>query len=73
MAAREKEYKKVLTKADQGIYVYIPIEIDDDVERMEIHYDYTPWQPKGSAWKNDVDVLVLDEKGNDVGTRGSVI
>lgn len=73
MAAREKEYKKILTKADQGIYVYIPIEIDDDVERMEIHYDYTPWQPKGSAWKNDVDVIVLDEKGNDVGTRGSVI
>lgn len=73
MPAIEKEYIKKITKADEFIYVYIPIEIEDDVERLEIHYDYSPWKFKGSGWRNDVDVIVLDELGNDVGTRGSFI
>ena len=66
-------YEKILKKEDEGIYIYIPIEIGDGVERMEISYEYSPWKFKGSAWRNDVDVIVVDEKGKDVGTRGSLI
>ncbi len=66
-------YEKILKREDHGIYIYIPIEIEEGVERLEISYEYSPWKFKGSAWRNDVDLLVVDEKGNDVGTRGSVI
>lgn len=71
--SRVTTYEKILRKEDEGIYIYIPIEIEEDVERLEISYDYTPWRPKGSAWLNDVDMILIDDKGCDVGTRGSVI
>ena len=61
--------RKILRKEDEGIYIYIPIEIEEDVERLEISYDYTPWRPKGSAWLNDVDMILIDDKGCDVGTE----
>lgn len=73
MSVSIKEYTKILKKEEEGQYIYIPIEIEKGAERLEINYDYIPWRPKGSAWKNDIDVIVTDDTGEDVGTRGSAI
>jgi len=57
-------------------YIYIPFEVPENVERMEIRYtyegDHANSRQTGKE-KNVIDFALLDNNGDDIGTRGSEI
>lgn len=57
-------------RAEEGRAEEVYFDIPEGVERIEIVYDYLR-RPKGDAWENEIDLAVVDNNGNDVGTRGT--
>ena len=57
-------------KEDNIMYHFFPIEVGEDIGRIELFYDFYPERVKGEAWVNEVGICLKDPDGVDVGTRG---
>ena len=57
-------------KEDNVMYHFFPIEVDENVGRIECCYDFYPETVRGEMWKNEVGICIKDPSGVDVGTRG---
>lgn len=57
-------------KEDNVMYHFFPIEVGEDIGRIELFYDFYPERVKGEAWVNEVGICLKDPDGVDVGTRG---
>ncbi len=65
-----------IKKEDEKKYFFLPFDIPDGVETLKINYSYKGDRDDArvtSKLKNVVDFGLLDENGDDVGTRGSEI
>lgn len=68
------EYK--ITPENRKSYIYIPFEVPQNVERMEVRYTYDGDHVNARQTekeKNVIDFALLDNNGDDIGSRGSEI
>ena len=57
-------------KEDNIMYHFFPIDVTEDIGRIEFYYDFYPERVKGEMWVNEVGICLKDPSGMDVGTRG---
>lgn len=65
-----------IEKNDQKQYYFLPFDVPDNVERMDITYSYTGDKDDSRVTENEKNVIdfgLLDENGDDMGTRGSEV
>lgn len=63
-----------IEKKDEKQYYFMPFDVPEGVESMEISYSYTGDNVNSrvsNEEKNVIDIGLRDEKGDDIGTRGS--
>lgn len=63
-----------IEKTDEKKYFFLPFEVIENVEKLEISYSYDGDSADSRVTgqeKNVIDFGLLDENGDDVGTRGS--
>lgn len=68
------EYR--IEKKDEKRYYFLPFEVPENVERMDISYSYTGDKDDSRVTgneKNVIDFGLLDQNGDDMGTRGSEV
>lgn len=68
------EYR--IEKTDEKKYFFLPFEVPENVEKMDIRYSYTGDKENARVTgneKNVIDFGLLDENGDDMGTRGSEV
>lgn len=68
----ENKYEIIVNK-DTQVFTRFPFEIPEGIEKMEVEYSYSPERPETGTWRNQINLAILDNEGNDVGTRGSQI
>lgn len=71
-----KEIEIIIKKEQERTYFSIPFEVPEDIEKMEISYSYEgndQSSRKTEYEKNVIDLGLRDEKGDDIGTRGSSV
>lgn len=63
-----------IEKADEKKYFFLPFDVPENVEMLEVNYSYEGDKADSRVTekeKNVIDFGLIDEKGDDVGTRGS--
>ncbi|MFA5449923.1 MAG: CehA/McbA family metallohydrolase [Clostridia bacterium] len=70
------ELTRFITKEEEKSYIYLPFEVPDGIERLELLYSYDGDALNSRVTRNEknvIDMALIDESGRDVGTRGSEI
>lgn len=65
-----------IDKSREKEYIYIPFDVPENVERLDIDYQYEGNDKDSRVTgyeKNVIDLALLDENGDDAGTRGSEV
>ena len=74
MKTQTKKIKYDIKKSDERKYRYIPLEIPENVETIEIKPSYTGDEANSNVTdeaKNVIDFALVDEDGDDLGSSGS--
>lgn len=68
--------KQKVLKEQEKSYIHLPFEVPEGIEKLEIKYYYEGDEANSLVTgedKNVIDLAVLDQNGNDVGTRGNSV
>lgn len=67
------KFELSIKKDNPTIFYPFELDIPDGTERLNVKYTYSPREVEGTIWVNEIDLALVDEFGNDVGTRCSTI
>lgn len=76
MKAESKKNEHDIKKEDEKKFIFLPLEIPDNVETIEIKPGYTGDEASSTitdSEKNVIDFALIDENGDDIGSSGSNI